>query len=72
MSLKRERIKRQRSTEKIELVETHNIALSLERIKDAPGYDQERWKRALIHALGMARVASNTEQKAIREALGLP
>lgn len=62
----------QRSTEKIELVETHNIALSIQRIKDAPGYHPDGWKRALIHALGMSNAGTRTEQTAIREALGLP
>lgn len=61
-----------RKTRKVELVETHNIALSLRRISDAPGYDVKRWKRALVHAIGMAYVASNDEQRKIREAVELP
>ena len=61
-----------RETRKVELVETHNIALSLRRIQNAPGYDNRRWKRALIHALGMAYVGSDEERKKIREAVDLP
>ena len=54
------------------MVETHNIALSLRRISDASGHDPDRWKRALVHALGMSYHGSFEEKKAIREALKLP
>lgn len=61
-----------RETRKTELVETHNIALSLSRIRNSPGFDGQRWKRALVHAIGMADVASKDEQRKIREAVELP
>ena len=63
-----------RSTEKIELVETHNIALSIRRIRDAPapGYNNENWKRALYHALLMTSGAGKLTIQRIREALELP
>lgn len=57
-------------TKKIELVETHNIALSIERLRQPP-YDRERWRRALYHALCMTSVGRQETQK-IREALELP
>ena len=65
--------KQERQTRKIELVETNNIALSLSRIINAAGWGiNERWKRALYHALLMASCGSNEEKKAIREAMKLP
>lgn len=63
--------KQLRETRKIELVETHNISLSLDRLRDAPGWDQWRWKRAIYHALGMSGIDSGTLEK-IRQALELP
>ena len=61
--------KQDRSTRKIELVETNNIALSLTRIKNTPGWcTDERRRRALYHASVMAGSVS----QAIREALKLP
>jgi hypothetical protein len=54
----------------IELVETHNIALCIKRLRDGP-YDQERWKRALYHALSMNVLSRGTLEK-IRIALELP
>ena len=66
-------LKQDRQTRHIEMVETHNIALSLMRIKNAPGYPTDlKWKRSLYHALLLAYCGSNTEQKAMREAIGLP
>ena len=61
------------STDKIELVETHNLALSLTRLRDGSknGYDTLRWKRALYHALAMT-YTDHSVIKAVREALGLP
>jgi len=60
-------------TDKIELVETHNLALALQRLNEGAhnGYDYSRWKRALYHALGMVRPA-NCEFEEIRKALRLP
>lgn len=65
--------KQSRETRMIELAETHNIYLSISRIKNAAGNDFEgrRWKRALYHALGLA-FASNSELEKVRIALGLP
>lgn len=64
--------KQQRQTSQIEVVETHNLAMSLRRLKNAPGYDHERWKRALLHALGMSYCGDCSERKAVREALNMP
>lgn len=62
--------KQQRETRMIELVETHNIALSLQRLTSSP-YSVGRWKRALYHALAMDGCAGRDELAKIREALGL-
>jgi hypothetical protein len=62
--------KQRRETRKAELVETHNIALSIERLQGAP-YDSGRWKRALYHAVAMSGVGNEYARK-IREALELP
>ena len=56
-------------TRKVELVETHNIALSIDRLRS--GMYDERWKRALYHAMGMCNIGSITMEK-IRIALELP
>ncbi len=65
--------KLQRETRKIELVETHNIALSLQRIANAPGgYSDTPKKRALYHAICMTHTFSTDEQRNIRIALNLP
>lgn len=61
-----------KSTTKIELVETHNLALCLNRLSDAAPYDCYRWKRALYHALSMSQCTSGEELTRIREALKLP
>ena len=63
--------KQQRETRLAELVETHNLALSLQRLRGSP-YDEGRWKRALYHALSMAYAGSYTARQKIREALELP
>ena len=60
-----------RETRKVELVETHNIALSLDRLKGPP-YEEGRWKRALYHAVCMAGVGSWEFKRKIIEALELP
>lgn len=61
------------STDKIELVETQNLALAFNRLRDGSknGYDKNRWKRALYHALTMT-YTDYAVSKAIREALELP
>ena len=63
--------KQQRETALAELVETHNLVLSLNRLGGAP-YDSDRWKRALYHALSMSQVCGRGETEKIRVALGLP
>lgn len=63
--------KRNAVTRKIELVETHNIALSLDRLRETYG-DGVRWRRALYHAIGMANIGGDGMKKDIREALQLP
>lgn len=63
--------KRAAVTRKIELVETHNIALSLDRLSQGP-YDRDKWRRALYHAVCMCECAGDTVRKSIREALELP
>ena len=62
--------KRLTNTSLNELVETHNIALAIRRLRGAP-YDEGRWRRALYHAVCMGDVPSETHRK-IREALDLP
>lgn len=59
-------------TERVELVETHNIALALQRLNQ-PGmpYNHHRWKRALQHAVALAELGDDYARK-IREALELP
>ena len=64
--------KQDRETRLNELVETHNLALSLRRLREAGPYDNGRWKRALYHALGIAICADRTELGKIRAALTLP
>lgn len=63
--------KQLRDTRKIELVETHNLALSFDRLRENYGRGT-RWKRALYHALAMSDIASSAELLKIREALELP
>ncbi len=61
----------ERMTRKLELVETDNIARSLNRLRSsAGGYNDERWRRALQHAIAMS-VHRNAAEK-IRVALELP
>jgi len=62
-----------RKTSKIELVETHNLAISLDRLYDGRGgFDEVKWRRALYHALAMSGNANHSMLKSIREALELP
>ena len=61
-----------RHTDKLELVETHNIALSIRRLRSGNGgYDEGRWKRALCHAVWI-EITNYNDRKRIREALELP
>ena len=64
--------KNRAETRKIELVETHNLALSLARL-NPNGWDSVVWRRALYHAVSMSECCPNREmQVALREALKLP
>ena len=63
--------KQLRETRKVELVETHNIALSIERLNGRP-YSNERWRRALYHGLAMSGAPGRTILEKIRIALELP
>lgn len=63
---------RQTRTSRVELVETHNLCLSLNRLWHVKPYNSLRWKRALYHALAMSSGASSEETKNIRLALNLP
>lgn len=65
------RTKQLRETRKIELVETHNIALSLDRL-NIDSYDEGPRKRALYHALCMTISFSCAAREKIRIALELP
>lgn len=63
--------KQQRQTNLAEMVETHNIALSIKRLSAAP-YDANRWRRALYHALSIGDQVNSAALTKIREALELP
>lgn len=63
---------RRGSTDKMELVETHNLALSLKRLESTGPHDTGRWKRALYHAMCMNCTGDFQMRQKIREALGLP
>ena len=62
--------KRVAVTNKIELVETQNLTLSIARLRSTP-YDGLRWRRALYHAL-MMELSDADMLKTIRGALRLP
>lgn len=63
----------QRNTKQIELVETHNLAVSLNRIRlQSRGGDVRRWKRALYHAVAITDALSFDELAAFRNVLKLP
>ena len=60
-----------KNTRQIEMVETHNLALCLDRLGDSCG--NTRASRALYHAICMSNTYFNNDvRKAIREALKLP
>lgn len=62
-----------KSTEKVELVETHNMALSLRRLNDIPNsWNNEPTRRALYHAICMTCSFNNEERGSIRQSLKLP
>lgn len=58
--------KRLTTTQRAELVETHNLFLAITRLRE--GFYDERWKRALFHAAGMAGVSPG-ELEQLRKAL---
>lgn len=64
------RVRRAATVRQTEVVETYNLAISLKRLRDAPNYDEDRWKRALYHAVGMSVHRGAAEK--IRTALELP
>lgn len=64
--------KQERETSLAELVETHNLSLSLKRLENSVPFDHGRWKRALYHALCMNGAGDPNMRTKIREALGLP
>lgn len=64
--------KQARETRQTEMVETYNIALSIRRMAEAPGYDHDRWKRAIYHAVCMEDKGTRDERAALRQALNLP
>jgi hypothetical protein len=63
--------KNRSETRKVELVETHNLALAIDRLREAGSHDCNRWKRALYHALAMTYTERSVIEK-IRVALELP
>jgi hypothetical protein len=60
--------RRKTNTSLRELTETHNLALSIKRLRESN--DSDEWRRALYHALSMNYVNKDTLCR-IREALGL-
>lgn len=61
-----------RKSSLIELVETHNIALSLKRLGQVKGWNNEPTKRAVYHAFAMSGRFDNGEVEQLRIALQLP
>lgn len=64
--------KRVTSTDKIELVETHNLALSLRRLRNVNEWGDGATRRALYHAICMTDCFGPSARTKIREALELP
>lgn len=63
---------RKSKTDRTELVETHNLALSLNRLTNTSPYSNASWRRALYHAIGMTGVSSREMLEKVRIALELP
>ena len=59
--------KNRRETRKVELVETNNIAMALDRLKK-----HGDWRRALYHAMCMSYTGNYVTQQKVREAMELP
>ena len=64
--------KRAKQTTLTEMVETHNLLLSLNRLSGPPYDGGARWRRALYHALAMSGSTGRDMLCKIREALELP
>lgn len=62
--------KQAKETRLIELVETNNIARSLNRIKRISG-DREKWKMAIYHAMFISG-CWKSELERVRQAFELP
>lgn len=62
---------KQPTRNQIELIETGKIAKSLKRLTMGRMHFRS-WRRALIHAMQIADVASFDQQRAIRSTLELP
>ena len=62
--------KRIKSTELIELAETHNLVLSIRRLKSSNEMEHAV-RRALYHALCMTYCFNSTTRTKIREAMEL-
>lgn len=65
-------MRRVTKTSKMEMVETHNLAISFRRLTSDGTTDPERWRRALYHALAMDGCAGRNVLEKIRLALELP
>ena len=61
-----------KQTRYIEMVETNNIRQSLARVRNCPGYDTQRIRRVLYHALLASYALDSSEVAAIRIAMKLP
>lgn len=62
-----------KSTERVELVETHNLALSFRRLQSIQeSYNESAARRALYHAVCMVNLLTTPERTALRLALNLP
>lgn len=61
-----------KQTQRAEMVETHNMALSIKRLRNTTPYDTDAWKRALYHALLLEGPDDYELRKSLREAMKLP
>lgn len=63
--------RRKSLTKLTELVEVHNIALSISRINKIPS-GRWHWRRALYYAVAISGACCGDDLKKLRESLGLP
>ena len=61
-----------KKTERMELVETHNLALSIHRLRNGAPYDEQAWRRALYHAVLLSGPNEWELRPKLRETLHLP